>query len=280
MKTLHPSLCLIACLAVLLPLPVTVFGDTDPDAITLYLQPSQQAPEVGKVAPDDPIITSATPVMDEDAARLGWFWNERPGTYRGFIDPDQIGKDLLLTGSTIVLLRPAPGSPVLTTLGKESEIEIIARPSTYWVEIEFEHPVPVYFLGQPQAVTTETVEVITVEAVEEPTVVAVEIIETEIITTPDRALAAQSTQAGIPRYFQGILRSYRPGLFNFNPPPYIYQLETPRGTRIAFVDLRQTIVTGSIDQYLNQSVLILGTPEAVQGQRREIAIQVINLRTR
>lgn len=280
MKALYPLRTLIACAAILLPLLGTARGDTDPGAITLYLQPSEQAPVVGTVAADDPIITTATAVMDEDAAQLGWHWNERPGTYRGFIDPEQVRKDLLLADSTLVFLRPGPGSPVLATLGEGDEIEIVGKPSAYWVEIEFEHPVPVYFLGKPEGVATEAIEVAAVEAIDEPPVVAIEIVEAEIITTPDLALEAQSTQAGIPRYFQGILRSYRPGLFNFNPPPFIYQLETPRGTRIAFIDLRHTIVTGPIDKYLNQTVLILGTPQAVQGHRREIAVQVINLRTR
>ncbi len=265
----------IACIA--LPLSSVVHGDTDPDGITLYLQPSEQAAIVGTVPADDPIITTADPVMDEAMARMGWFWNERPGTYRGFVDPNLIRKDLLLPDSTLVFLRPEPGSPVLATLGGNDEIEVIDRTSPYWVEIEFEHTVPVYFRGKPEPAAIEVVEV---AVVTETPAVAIEVIEAEIITTPDRALAAQSTQAGIPRYFQGILRPYRPSFLNFNPVPFHYELVTPRGTRIAFVELRQTILTGSVDQYLNQTVLILGTAEAIEGHRREIVIRVINLRNR
>lgn len=271
------------CAAIVLALACTAHGDIDPATVTLYLQPSEQAPTVGAVAADDPVITTAAPVMDEEAARLGWHWNERTGTYRGYIDPERVGKDLRLLGPTVVLLSPTPGSPVLATLSTENEIEIVGQPSTYWLEIEFEHPVPVYFLARPEPVAATTVtEVINVvEASEDPQQpVAIEIVEVEIITSPDLARQAQSTQAGIPRYFQGILRPYRPSPLNFDPPPFVYQLETPQGTRIAFVDLRQTIITGSMDQYINRSVLILGTAEAVPDHRREIVIRVINLRNR
>lgn len=124
---------------------ITCLSATAAETVNVYLEPSELAPKVRKVTPQDPILQTAEPVLNAQRSAEGWLWIELYGQYSGYIQPESINKDGSLQGTTPVRLRASFNAPVFTFLERQDTFEV-TRDDPDWIKVQFEKAVPAYFL--------------------------------------------------------------------------------------------------------------------------------------
>jgi len=257
-------------------------GTSVGSALDLYLEPDLETAPVATTTLDDPDFSPGGEVLDDEKAELGWRWGEWTSEMTGYVRDAQIGKDLLPVDGAIVFRRGEEGSPVLTTLQANDSIEILDT-GAYW-EIRFTQPIPVYYLEEAPATEPPPVAAAPREEVPaaEPPPVA---------TSPREASSAAGTPAvesapawddassrssslersptpaeanevissdRLARNFEGtFVRS--PRRFGILPAQHPFALEDIDGNRIAWVNIDEIVLPGSLENYIGREVLIHGT---------------------
>lgn len=137
------------CFSWTVPLLLTALG-VSAQQVTLHLQPDAQSKVITHVDLADPRLEAGDRVLSESRAQEGWHWGEFVGSFVGYVENSQMGKDLTALEGTLVYALPDLGSSVLTTLEATDAIEVLDTGA--WWEISFSKPIPVYFIPpQPEA---------------------------------------------------------------------------------------------------------------------------------
>ncbi len=254
------------------------------DLVTLYEQPDVQAAVVAKASPDDPRLAETRPVFAEAKAALGW----QVGTFElkttGFVADENIGKDLLPVESALVRAGPRESAPVLGTVVGGEPAEVLDN-GAFW-KLRLTVARPVYFLPATTPALPPAK-----EPMERTQAAAANIREKPVVdrasppgsTAPARAQETTSLSAE-PREgdlspatgYEGFLKRTS-GFLGLFRPPYPFALENAQGRRLAYVDVSDVILPGSLKDYLDERVTLHGT-RIKDSDSGEWVIQARNLR--
>jgi hypothetical protein len=242
-------------------------GQDEP--LELYIQPDIQAKEVGRATLDDPRLGQPTPVLDEARAALGWHFAEFTDEVEGFVPDSKIGKDLLPVNDTVVRAGPSSDSPVLGVYKTGDSIEVMDT-GTWW-KIRSKMAFPVYFVldsPPPLPPVTGAVADSIEEMPPEPVLVEPVITESTIVDAGSDSLdpirPKESLRPARPdimgQSYAGTFKQSKKFLGLFKPKSPFY-LEGADGKRIAWVDIENIVIPGSLKAYLDKAVIIHGERE-------------------
>lgn len=233
--------------------------------IQLYIEPDLATDVLVDLAPDDAQLARAEPVLDEAHRAEGWYWFEYTGTVMGYVENEQIGKDLEVNPGALVYLRSSRTSPVLSMIQEDDEIELISAGD--WVRIRFSTVVPVYFQRLP--------EIAAQPLALEPSLLKLsdgEALKTEP-PPPRAAVSGGPVSEGRPRYFDGIFEPTRRTITS--ELKYRYQLFDSTGRRTAYVITENLLISTPPDNFIGKEVTIYGEATSL---KRSGSV-VINART-
>lgn len=234
--------------------------------IELHLAADGQSRQLESISLDDPRLGQPTPVMDEAKAALGWHFADFSGTVEGYVQDAKIGKDLLPVDNTLIHASPSTDSRVLSVYRFGDDLEVVD--TGVWWKIRFTGTFPVYFVLEtppPLPAVTGTAE---------PVAAAAPIIETapvadapapawiSTVPVPDDELEAPPPGA-IGQRYDGIFRRSKKR-FGLLKPKSPYYLEDASGDRIAWLDVSEIVLPGSIKSFLDQAVVIHGERSRVK----------------
>jgi hypothetical protein len=199
----------------------------------------------------------------------GWTSVEVDGPFEGYVRNKDLTKQLDVRPGSSIYLAPKSDSGVLAVFEKGDKAEITGLHGA-WTQLRLEKTLVGYiFTGAPQPIESAPVAPAAMAAaVETPAAPAA------AAASPD---AATPSGGGAPlaRLFEGKLASAK-GLFNPHPP-YAWQLVDSSGTRIAYVDLANLLLTEQIDSYADHAVVVLGSMSTVKDSK-DLVIAVEGLR--
>lgn len=279
-------------------LSALIFGvslSASAQSVTLYSQPSLEATPLTTI--DSAMLADqGQPVLDPDLAAQGWLFAEFASPRTVYVPNASIGKDLQPVEAALFFAEPNPNAEVLGTYRSGDPIEIVD--SGNWWTLRTEAPLPVYFIlpaaatpvaieSSPAISTPEPAAVETATANPSPALAdapapsAVEPVLTPIIDVPAANSAAQSTTpattpgSDVPAIFEGTLVRVK-AKWGIWRPRFPYAIEDDRGRRIAWVDVSQVIVPGSLSDFVDQPVSIIGNRvfDAKSKQWRILAISL------
>lgn len=241
------------------------------EEVTLYLEPDRETEAVAELEADDERLVTAESVMDEPRQAEGWYWFEYEGTFTGFVQNKEIGKDLEVKPGAFVFLRPTETSPVLATIEKGDTTELIWAGD--WTEIRFTKAVPVYFQKFP-SVFPEIVPQIGTDST--PPALDERVVSSDYVAPEiGRAAAVSSgpSAGGIPRYFEGVFEQSKQSIGR--EPKYRYQIVGSDGKRIAFVETEAILISTSLEKFIGREVILYGDVTTIKKSK----IIVVNART-
>jgi len=243
-------------------------------SMDLYLQPDLQSEKLQTVESGDPRLGPAAPVLDEISAAIGWHFAEFKGTINGFVPDSKIGKDLFPVDDAIIYSSPSSSSPVITVYHTGDEMEIIDTGA--WWEVRLDTSFPVYFLTDPPS------ELLPVTGVAADSIIiddtsGMDESQPSGITLPENPFP-QSPADVTGQSYQGVFMKSKKSFGLFAPKAPFY-LKDPAGGRIAWVDLSGLIATGTVNQFLNKTVLIHGERE-FDASTKEWIIHARNMRVK
>jgi hypothetical protein len=243
-------------------LPVAIPGILigQADLIDIHISPDVQSPRVDSISLDDLRLGQPTPVLDEAKAALGWHFANFTGEAEGYVPDAKIGKDLLPVDNTLVYSGPSEDSTVLAVYQFGDDLEVLD--TGLWWKVRFEGGFPVYFVldtPPPLPAVTATVEPATVPA---PVIEAAPLVEaggSALVTTlPAQAMEVENPRPGvIGQSYHGTFKRSKKRFGLFKPKAAFY-LEDASGDRIAWLDMKEIVVPGSIKSYLDEQVVIHG----------------------
>jgi hypothetical protein len=262
-------------------LMMTLCAHAQSGIVTLYEKPDVRAPVVAKAGLKDPRLSEASPVFDEARAALGWQVASFEIETTGYVADSSIGKDLLPVENALVRTAPRETAPVLGTVVADASMEVLDN-GPFW-EVRLTVARPVYFLppdppalppvtapapAEAASATTEPMEEsrgpapVSPVITEDPVVDRTAAPATGVTATAPATPAAEETDPtasslAIGQSFEGIFtRTSRfMGLFK---PPYAFAIENANGRRIAYVDVSEIVIPGSLKGYLDQRVIVYG----------------------
>ena len=230
------------------------------DTIDIHIRADIQSAKVDSISLDDPRLGQPTPVLDEAKAALGWHFADFSGQAVGYVQDAKIGKDMMPVDNTLVYAEPSENSAVIAVYQFGDDLEILD--TGLWWEVRFSGDFPVYFVldtPPPLPAVTASVEPAPMVApvIDESAVVA-QGTAVAVTTLPAPELKDENPRPGVigQRYHGTFKRSKkRYGLFK---PKTAFYLEDASGDRIAWLDIKEIVVPGSIKSYLDQEVIIHG----------------------
>jgi hypothetical protein len=248
----------------LLPLMPVAALSGQTELIDLYLGPDIQSEKVTRVSLEDPRLGQPTPVLDEAKAALGWHFADFSGETEGYVPDAKIGKDLLPVDNTIIYSGPSESSSVLGVYQFGQDLEVID--TGIWWKVRFSGGFPVYFLlDEPAPLPAVTA------AAAAPVEAAPPVIEEAPLVVTDAPAAVAATT--LPALLDDTDDNPRPGVIGQSyhgtfkrsqkhlglfAPKAPYYLEDAGGDRIAWVDVSEIVIPGSIKDFLDEQVIIHG----------------------
>lgn len=261
-------------------LMVALGANAQTGILTLYEQPDVNAPVVAKAGLEDPRLGTASAVFDEAKAALGWQVADFEIQTTGFVADGLIGKDLLPVENALVRAAPRETAPVLGTVVPGEPMEVLDN-GPFW-EVRLTVARPVYFLppdppalppvtaaapAEAASATTAPMEESRAPAPASPVITEDPVVDrppppatgvAAAPTTPAPEEAA-STAAGlaIGQSFEGVFERTS-GFMGLFRPPYPFAIENVNGRRIAYVDVSEIVLPGSLKNYLGERVIVYG----------------------
>lgn len=248
----------------LLPLLPAAPLNGQTELIDLYVGPDIQSTRINSVSLEDPRLGQPTPVLDEAKAALGWHFADFSGEAEGYVPDAKIGKDLLPVDNTLIYAGPAESSTVLGVYQFGQEIEVIDTGA--WWKVRINSGFPVYFLLEepaplPAVTAAAAAPLAAMEPVIEdappvvdavPAAVAVATVPAVLDDTDDNPRPGVLGQS-----YHGTFKRSKKHLGLFKPKAPYY-LEDASGDRIAWVDVENIVIPGSIKDFLDEQVIIHG----------------------
>lgn len=289
------------------PLPLLLFLTSvnclisaESRSVQLYSEPDTTADVVASLPLDSPLLGEPVPVFHSALAALGWHVAPFTATRTGFIADSEIGKDLAPVPNAVLRDAPSPTASVLGTCRPDASAEILDR-GTFW-KVEASVEFPVYLLpeqaptlpspspAQPEPdnsiAQNEPAQLVSEpEPNPEPATALVES-SPRVDGQPDPALQQppESTATIGPRlspnataFFQGTFKKASRGFLGLRNPPYPFVLEDDSGRRIGYVDISSILLSGSLQNFLGQPVLLRAV-RSYDAQTKEWILRAYNMR--
>ena len=245
--------------------------------LKLYLRPEAAPSPLATVAPDDIRLGAAVAVPELDLADQGWRFADFTGEVVGYVPDAKIGKDLLPVDGALIQAGPSADAPVLGTYSDGDPLQIVD--TGVWWTVRWTGTFPVFF----KASAPEPLPPVTVEGPEtlsgdrylapensrlsQPaTTGGSSIILTERQRTPSE---------GIGQNYEGIFRQSKARMGLFKPKAPFF-LEAADGSRIAWIDTQDVIISGTLKNFFDKPVVIYGEMEALSS--RDWILRARNLR--
>jgi hypothetical protein len=261
-------------------LMMTLSAHAQNGIVTLYEKPDVRAPVVAKAGLKDPRLSEASPVFDEAKAALGWQVANFEIETTGYVADSSIGKDLLPVENALVRAVPRESALVLGTVVADASMEVLDT-GPYW-EVRLTVARPVYFLppdppalppvtaSAPAAAAApppERAEARTQPAPASPVITEDPVVDRTVppsagVTAAPAAPATTGTASTAPslaigQSFEGVFKRTS-GFMGLFRPPYPFALENANGRRIAYVDVAEIVLPGSLKNYLGERVIVYG----------------------
>jgi hypothetical protein len=223
--------------------------------------------------PASPVIavlsagTEQPPVSDKAGpAPAGWIAVDVRGPFVGYVKNKDLTKQLDVVPGAQVYLGPKDSSGVLEVFAK-GDTAVITGLHGSWTQIRLEKTLVGYISSAPAAGPADAA----ASSAPGPGSAAP--------TSPAPVAAVASTAAPAPpegnaalaQIFEGTLASSR-SLLSPNRP-YKWQLVDASGKRIAYVDMKDILLTDRIENYIGHQVVVLGSLRPVK-ETRDIVIDV------
>jgi hypothetical protein len=257
MKSLPALLSLVlASAATLIAAPLT---ETTP----VYASPDTAgAPIATLKAGTEPVNAAGV------TAPAGWTAVSLPGPHDVYAANKDVTKSLEVRVGAPYLLEPKTDSAILALAGKDDATEIIDYRGK-WTKFRLTSAVTGYIKAPVKIALPVSSAPVVAPAI--PTASAPESPEPVAVTAIGRAApVGDGGSSALPRLFQGTLAS------TYNPlrprRPYDYQLNDDAGTRYAYIDVSKLLVTERISKYLDRTVVIYGTAQAVPGSKDMVVV--------
>ncbi len=255
----------IAIPSALLAIPIVVHCET----IYLHLEPDANSDVVAELDSSDERFESAESVFDAAKLAEGWNWFEYEGSFRGFVENREVGKDLEVSIGALVHLRPSSNSPILATIEEGDPAKVIWAGD--WVQIDFTKAVPVYFryAGGAKSEIPKLANGATVANSTENDD------QSSYPLGSNSAVPAGSASEGpavtdLFRHFDGILQSTRKRVTS--DELYQWKLVDPAGKRIAYLDTSKLLISSSLREYEGQNVVIYGETQSAKNTKIVVVI--------
>ncbi|MDP2137687.1 MAG: SH3 domain-containing protein [Candidatus Didemnitutus sp.] len=182
-------------------------------------------------------------------APAGWRRISVTGTFEAFVHSRDISKSLEVREGANLVTAPSKTAPILSVAQKTDQTEITGLRGDY-CQIKVTKQLEGFIaIGQMANRPAESALAPIAGSPVPPPVAASNAL--------GRAVPSGNT-ADLPRLFSGTLVIARRALLNPNPP-YDYQLTDLSGRRFAYVDTKRLVLTGRIDSFLDQIVIVTGT---------------------
>ena len=223
----------------------------------VYASPdSAGAPIATLKAGTEPVRTIVTTVPD------GWTAVSLPGPHEVYAANKDVTKSLEVRVGAPYLIEPKSDSTVLALAAKDDTAEIIDYRGK-WTKFRLTTAVTGYIKTPAKASAPVSVAPVVAPAPEALAAVPV--------TAVGRAApVGDGGSSALPRLFQGTLAS------TYNPlrprRPYDYQLNDSVGTRYTYIDVSKLLVTERISKYLDRTVVIYGSAQAVAGSKDMVVV--------
>lgn len=259
------------------------------DTIDLFIQPDTDSRRISSVSLDSPQLGQAAPVMDEAKAALGWHYADFTDTISGYVQDEKIGKDLLPVEDAIIYSAPSTDSPVLGVYNFGENVEILDTGS--WWTISVKMSFPVYFsMDSPAPLPAVTGEaegaLVAVDPAEAETREAIlfedqPIVDSTAGTGSSVPLAVESRERSVEpdvlgQSYHGTFRKSKRSFGLFKPKAPFY-LEGSNGKRIAWMDTDNIVLPGSLNQFLDKTVIVHGARDYLSSSKDWI-IRARNMR--
>lgn len=228
--------------------------------VELHLAADIQSRQLESISLEDPRLGQPTPVLDEAKAALGWHFADFTGEVEGYVQDAKIGKDLLPVDNTLIHASPTAESSVLAVYQSGDDLEVLD--TGLWWKIRFTGTFPVYFIldtPPPLPAVTGTAEAVAAPApvidttpagpAARPEWVSTVPLEEDTLSAPPPGVIGQR--------YDGIFRRSKKR-FGLLKPRSPYYLEDASGDRIAWLDVADIVLPGSIKEFIDKPVVIHG----------------------
>lgn len=225
--------------------------------IALHLQPDADSEVVAEVPTDHEAVTEGSPVLDEAKAAEGWMWTEYPGTFEGFVENADIGKNLAAVPGALVYAEDSATSRLLTVIESGDEATV-SGPGGDWMPVEFTKAVPVYFVDpdyEPEPEEAPPVPLAGGEPAAETAAPPAQEAALPRAEAPEAGQPGGAPAEGIRRTVEGTLETSSTNLFRRN---HQLQLVDAQGRRLAWVKTDDLVGAGRVQNYLGREVSIYG----------------------
>ena len=181
-------------------------------------------------------------------APAGWRRVEVTGTFEAFVHTRDITKGLDVREGAKMLTAPAVTAPILSLAQKDDKSEIIGLRGDY-CQVKVTKKLQGFIAGAEIANRPSKPAALPAPAAPAPAPAPSTAVGRPVTTT---------NTADLPRLFSGTLVIAHRPLINPNPP-YDYQLSDLNGRRFAYVDTKRLVLTGRIENFVDQFVTVTGT---------------------
>ena len=254
-----------AILSALLTVPSVAHCGT----IHLYLEPDSESDVVAELDSSNERFQTAQSVFDAAKLAEGWNWFEYEGSFRGFVENRQVGKDLEVSIGALVHLRPSSNSPILSIIEEGDPAKVIWGGD--WVEIEFTKAVPVYF-RYPDHKGTEVPLIPSASPEDDSTGIRDQdsFSRNSKAASPSGSASEGPAATDLLRHFDGILQSTRKRAKSVEL--YQWKLVDPAGKRIAYVDTSKLLLSSPLQEFEGQNVVIYGAANSIKNSKSMVVI--------
>jgi hypothetical protein len=225
--------------------------------------PDASAPSIASLkAGTEP--TPATGVT----APAGWTAVTVSGTHEVYAANRDVTKSLEVRVGAPYLTEPKNDAPVFATAEKGDKSEIIDYRGK-WTKFRLTKSIVGYIKsGSPAKSAAPVVAPATPRAVRD---VATQAPEQSTVTAVGKAASVgDGGSSALPRLFQGKFASTYSALRPRRP--YAFQLNDDAGARYAYVDVSKLLATEQLNKYLDRTVVVYGTAQAVPGSKDMVVV--------
>lgn len=213
-------------------------------------------------APVASLKAGTEPVLAGTAAPAGWTAVTLAGPHDVYAANKDVTKSLEVRVGSPYLIEAKADAPVLALAGKDDNAEITDYRGK-WTKFRLTKPV-VGYIKTPVKPAIASAPVT-------PASAPISEVSAPVVTTAGRAAAVgDGGSSALPRLFQGKLAStYSP----LRPRrPYDYQLNDDAGSRYAYIDVSKLLATQQLSKYLDRTVVVYGTAQAVPGSKDMVVL--------
>lgn len=209
----------------------------------------------------------------------GWVAVTLPGPHEVFVRNSDITKNLDVKPGAPMRLGAKTDAAVLTHATANDDMEITGLRGR-WTQLTLNQAVTGYIFDADAATAATAAPLVEQAPVQDMAPVAT---STVTSTKPqagkavDRTAAERQSLAELPRLFEGILASTRSPLRPRRP--YDFALQAEDGTRFAYLDLAQILLSTPVENYLNLQVVVYGVARPIP-DTKDIVIAVESMQLR